>query len=64
MREVAMDVAEGADLLDELTLIIHPVIAGSGKRLFPGDSELKRMSLIDSRITGSGVALLTYAPRM
>ena len=53
-----------ADLLDELTLIIHPVIAGSGKRLFPGDSELKRMTLIDSRITGSGVALLTYAPRM
>ena len=53
-----------ADLLDELTLMIHPVIAGEGKRLFPGAGELKRMTLIDSRITGSGVALLTYHPRM
>lgn len=53
--------AEG--LLDELTLMIHPVIAGGGKRLFAGDSELKRMDLIDSRITGSGVAILTYRPK-
>ena len=52
-----------ADLLDELTLMIHPVVAGGGKRLFPGGEELKRMQLIDSRITGSGVAILTYAPR-
>ncbi len=52
-----------ADLLDELTLMIHPVIAGHGKRLFPGESELKRLALIDSRITGSGVALLTYGKR-
>jgi dihydrofolate reductase len=52
-----------ADLVDELTLIIHPVIAGQGKRLFPGGEELKRMRLVESRITGSGVALLTYSPR-
>ena len=52
-----------ADLLDELTLMIHPVIAGRGKRLFPGDSELKRLALIDSRVTGSGVAILTYGKR-
>ncbi len=50
-------------LLDELTLMIHPVIAGRGQRLFPGDSELKRMALIDSRITGSGVAMLTYGKK-
>ena len=50
------------DLLDELTLMIHPVIAGGGKRLFPGDSELKQMRLLDHRVTRTGVALLTYAP--
>jgi dihydrofolate reductase len=52
-----------AGLVDELTLIFHPVIAGGGKRLFPGGEALQRMRLLDSRITGSGVALLTYAPR-
>jgi dihydrofolate reductase len=51
-----------AGLLDELTLMVHPVIAGAGRRLFPGDSELQRMTLIDSRITASGVAALTYRP--
>ena len=52
--------AEG--LLDELTLMIHPVVAGRGKRLFPGDEELMQLTLIDSRITASGVAILTYQP--
>lgn len=52
-----------AGLVDELTLIVHPVIAGQGKRLFPGGETLQRMRLSDSRITGSGVALLTYTPR-
>jgi dihydrofolate reductase len=51
-----------ADLLDELTLIIHPVVAGRGKRLFRDGDELKRMQLVDSMITPSGVALLTYRP--
>jgi len=49
-----------ADLLDELTLMIHPVVAGSGKRLFGDAGDLKRMKLVDSKITRSGVALLTY----
>jgi dihydrofolate reductase len=48
------------DLLDELTLLIHPVVVGRGKRLFKDWSELKRLKLIDSRITRTGVALLTY----
>lgn len=51
-----------ADLVDELTLAVHPVIAGRGNRLFPGGEELKRLALIDSRITASGVAILTYRP--
>jgi dihydrofolate reductase len=50
------------NLLDELTLMVHPVIVGHGKRLFDSDINLKRMQLVDSKITGSGVALLTYRP--
>ncbi len=51
------------DLLDELTLMLHPVVAGSGKRLFSDGSDLKRLKLVDSKITKTGVALLTYQPR-
>jgi dihydrofolate reductase len=49
-----------ADLLDELTLAIHPVVVGAGKKLFPGGEGLRRMELVDTRITGSGVAILTH----
>jgi dihydrofolate reductase len=51
-----------ADLLDELTLMIHPVVAGSGKRLFEGADTLKRLKLVASTTTRSGVAMLTYQP--
>lgn len=50
------------DLLDELTLMIHPVVVGRGKRLFYEGDELKRMRLVDSTVTGSGVAILVYNP--
>jgi dihydrofolate reductase len=50
------------DLLDELTLMVHPVVAGSGKRLFEHQSDLKRLRLTDSRMTRTGVAILTYQP--
>ncbi len=52
-----------ADLLDELTLMVHPVVAGKGKRLFDGEVDLKRMKLVDSKITRTGVAFLTYQPQ-
>jgi dihydrofolate reductase len=48
------------DLLDELTLMIHPVVAGKGKRLFPNGGDLKRLQLVGHKMTGSGVAILTY----
>jgi hypothetical protein len=38
-------------------------VVGSGKRLFYEGSELKRLKLLDSQITNTGVALLTYQPR-
>ncbi len=51
------------DLLDELALMVHPVVAGRGKRLFEDGGDLKRLKLVDSKTTGSGVAILTYEPR-
>jgi dihydrofolate reductase len=51
------------DLLDELTLMIHPVIVGKGKRLFKDGSGLKRLSLVGSQITRTGVSFLTYKLR-
>jgi dihydrofolate reductase len=48
------------DLLDELRLMIDPLLVGSGKRLF-GDGPLRRLRLIDCQATGTGAILATYA---
>jgi dihydrofolate reductase len=51
------------DLLDELMLVIHPVIAGEGrKKLFADDSPLKRLDLVSAQPTSSGAVLATYRP--
>ena len=47
-------------LLDELILMIHPVVVGSGKRLFQEGDTMQRLKLADSAITPTGVAILTY----
>jgi dihydrofolate reductase len=49
-------------LIDELLLMVHPVIVGSGKRLFKDGEALQRLKLVDSKTTRTGVALLTYQP--
>jgi len=49
------------DLVDELRLMVFPVVLGSGKRLF-GESGKKRLSLVDSKMVGDGVAILVYQP--
>ena len=51
------------NLIDELFLTVYPVIAGSGKHLFQDGDPLKRLKLVDSKISETGVAILTYAPR-
>ena len=51
------------ELLDELTLMVHPVVAGRGKRLFADAGDLKRLRLVESKTTPTGVAILTYEPR-
>ena len=50
------------DLLDELTLMVHPVVVGSGKRLFKDGDDLKRLKLVNTKTTRSGVIILTYQP--
>jgi dihydrofolate reductase len=49
------------DLVDELRLMIDPVVVGGGKRLFPDDSVLRRLRLISSEVTSTGAILATYA---
>ena len=49
------------DLVDELRLMVFPVVLGSGKRLF-GDSGKKPLRLTDSKVVGDGVAILVYEP--
>ncbi len=48
------------DLLDELGLMIHPVVVGSGKRIFEGWGEPKGLTLVDSKTFSTGVVYLTY----
>ena len=50
------------DLIDELALMVFPVVLGSGKRMFGATSAKKPLRLEDSRVVGDGVAILTYAP--
>lgn len=51
-----------AGLVDEMLLMTHPVVLGSGMTLFgPGDTPL-RMTVADSRTTTSGIVLTTYRP--
>ncbi len=51
-----------ADLLDELVLMIHPVVVGKGKRLFNDGKALKRLTLVDSKTSSTGVVIATYRP--
>lgn len=51
------------DLLDELTLMIHPVVVGKGKKLFFEGMDLKRLELTKVKPTRTGVSIVTYKPR-
>jgi dihydrofolate reductase len=48
------------DLVDELRLMVFPVVLGSGKRLFGETSDKKSLRLVDSKVVGDGVAILIY----
>jgi dihydrofolate reductase len=49
-------------LLDELRLMIHPLIMGNGKRLFEDGDGQKSLELMDSKTFSTGVVYLTYRP--
>ncbi|WP_306360262.1 dihydrofolate reductase family protein [Nocardia sp. CC227C] len=51
-----------ANLLDELRLLIHPLVLGGGARLFPAGTPEAPLTLVRSTALASGVLNLTYAP--
>ncbi len=50
------------DLVDELHLMVHPIVVGSGKRLFDDMGVQKPLKLLKSTIFSTGVAYLIYQP--
>jgi dihydrofolate reductase len=49
-------------LLDELDLLVHPIVMGGGRRLFENDDFGTILQLVGSRSLGTGVLSLTYVP--
>ena len=60
-RQLAQTLLED-DLVDELHLMVFPVVLGTGKRLFGETSDKKRLQLQSSKTVGDGVAILIYKP--
>ena len=50
------------DLVDEITLLVCPVVIGQGTRLFPATGPDTALDLVDSRATPSGVTIQVYRP--
>jgi dihydrofolate reductase len=50
------------ELVDELSLMIEPILLGGGKRIFPDDGAAHPMQLVDSVTTGTGVLICSYHP--
>jgi dihydrofolate reductase len=50
------------DLVDELRLVVFPVVLGAGERLFGENGVTTPLRLLDSRTIGAGLAFLTYQP--
>ena len=49
-------------LIDEYILLIHPLVLGSGRRLFPESGPLQPLRLANSKPTSTGVLIATYQP--
>jgi dihydrofolate reductase len=50
------------DLVDELRLMVFPLVLGSGKRLFGETTDKKPLRLVESKVVGEGVTILVYEP--
>ena len=51
-----------AGLVDEYVLLIHPLVLGSGRRLFPDGAPSTALRLVDTKTTTTGVVIATYQP--
>jgi dihydrofolate reductase len=50
------------DLVDAYRLMVHPLVLGTGKRLFREGTALTKLRLVDTKPTRTGVLILTYEP--
>jgi dihydrofolate reductase len=50
------------ELVDAYRLMLHPIVLGSGRRLFPDGTMKTPLQLVDSTTTTKGVLILTYEP--
>jgi dihydrofolate reductase len=51
-----------ANLIDEFVLSIHPLVLGTGQRMFPDGSPYSSLKLVDTKTTSTGVIIATYLP--
>jgi dihydrofolate reductase len=51
-----------SNLIDEYVLLIHPLVLGSGRRLFPEGGPLATLQLLGAKTTATGVVIATYRP--
>ena len=50
------------DLVDEYRFMVHPVVLGSGKRLFPEGTEQCKLTLVETKSFKTGIVVLHYQP--
>ena len=50
------------NIVDEYVLSMHPMVLGSGRRLFPDGSPFAALRLVDTKTTTTGVVISTYRP--
>ena len=51
-----------ADLVDELFLMIEPIVLGGGKTIFPTDGAARRFELVSATTANTGVQICRYEP--
>ena len=50
----------GSDLVDEYRLMLEPILLGGGKRLFPGDGRARKLELVSTSTSSTGVLICRY----